>query len=424
MPKKEVAAVKKESMTQMTLGIELDDHYCGRCSICSAICPYEAISVDPVTKEVKIDEEKCQFCGICVAACPVKAIEIVYYDYDKLLEKVEKTATETKAKTLVLMCRGNSPPPCDIEKILDSEGYRDYIPLRLPCVGRVPTEFVLKTLALGLSKIVVIRCEEDFCRFEEGSRISNQRLLLTKQVLKELGYPSDALTILTRAKKAVYNTDECVGCDKCVFICPYEAIEVEQLGTPKIILDKCVGCAACALVCPHAAIQVEGFEHETVSRRIESYGIAAKELKSKNVSPIILVFACQWSEFSALDQSEIFSTSQKVFLMEIPCFKGLDPYLVIQALESGFDGVLAIVCADSDCKLEKGYELGKQNTIVLQRALKVLKLEERFDLQTMSPRRVGDFYTHLQSFVDKITQLERSACGPTLKTGTSRRDEV
>ncbi|MCW4052253.1 MAG: hydrogenase iron-sulfur subunit, partial [Candidatus Bathyarchaeota archaeon] len=151
---------------------------------------------------------------------------------------------------------------------------------------------------------------------------------------------------------------------------------------------------------------------------------AAKELRSKNVSPLILIFACQWSEFSALDQSEIFPTNWKAFLMEIPCFKGLDPYLVIQALQSGFDGVLAVVCSDTDCKLEKGYELGKQNAVVLKRALKVLKMEERFDLQTMSPRRVGDFYTHVQSFVHKISKLERSACDPTIKTGTLIRDEV
>ncbi len=424
MPEKAVAAAKNDPPCEVTRGIELDDHYCGRCSICSAICPYEAISVDPETNEVKIDEEKCQFCGICVAACPVKAIEIVYYGYDKLLAKLEKTAAQTNANTLVLMCRGNSPPPCDIERVLDCEGYKDYIPLRLPCVGRVPTEFILNALALGFSKIVVIRCEEDFCRFEEGSRIGNQRLLLTKQVLRELGYPTDALEILTRAKKAVYNTDECVGCDKCVFVCPYEAIEVDQLATPRILLDKCVGCGACAMVCPHAAIQVEGFEDETVSRRLESYRIAAEELKSKNVSPIILVFACQWSEFSALDQSAILPPDQNVFLMEIPCFKGLDPFLVIQALESGFDGVLAIVCSDSDCKLEKGYEIAKQNSIVLQRALRVLRLEEKFSLEAMSPRRVGDFSARVQSFVNKITQLERSACSPKLKTGQLRRDEV
>jgi len=387
------------------VGIRLDDDYCGRCSICSSICPYDAISVDPESGEVKIDVEKCQFCGLCYSACPVNAIEIVYYSYDTLLKKVEKAVAEKKTDTLVLMCRGNSPPSCEVEEILKGEGSPKYIPVRIPCVGRVPLEFILKTLASGIRKIVAIRCEEDFCRFKEGSRINNQRLLLTKQVLKELGFREDSLKVLTYARKAVYDTEKCVGCDKCVFICPYEAIEAEPLATPKIDLEKCVGCGACALVCPHIAIQLEGFEYETVSRRIQRYGEAAKKLKSKGVSPLILVFCCQWSEFSALDQPEIRLFDNKVALMEIPCFKGLDPYHVVEALYSGFDGVLAVVCSDTDCKLEKGYDVAEQSVTVLQTVLKELDLRDRFELYTASPRKVGDFEKHLKAFIERISSL-------------------
>lgn len=387
------------------VGIRLDDTYCGRCSICSSICPYDAISVDAETGEVKIDVEKCQFCGICYSACPVNAIEIVYYNYDVLLERVKKAVAEKKADTLVLMCRGNSPPTCEMENILKDEQCDEYIPLRVPCVGRIPTEFILKTLAVGITKIVAIRCEEDFCRFKEGSRLNNQRLLLTKRVLKELGFKNDTLKVLTYARKAVYDTDKCVGCDKCVFICPYEAIEAEPLATPRINLDKCVGCGACALVCPHIAIQLEGFEYETMSQRIARYGAAAKELKSKGVSPLILVFCCQWSEFSALDKPEIRLFDNRAVLMEIPCFKGLDPYHVIEAMLAGFDGVLAVVCSDADCKVEKGYDIGERNTTVLQKVLKEMRLQERFELYKASPREIGDFEKRLRTFVEKLSAL-------------------
>ncbi len=386
-------------------GIRVNDKYCGRCLVCPSLCPYEAISVDAASCEVKIDPEKCQFCGICYSACPVNAIEIAYYDYGALAKMVNKAAVEKKADTLVLMCRGNSPPTCEVEAILKGEGKSEYLPLRVPCVGRIPPEFIMNTLASGISEIVAIRCEEDFCRFKQGSKINNRRLLLTKRVLNELGYEDEALRVLTYARKAVYDTDKCVGCDKCVFVCPYDAIEAEPLATPKINLEKCVGCGACALVCPHLAIQLEGFEYENVSRRLQRYGEAAKKLKTSGKAPIVLVFVCQWSEFSALDRPEIPLFGNKAVLMEIPCFKGLDPYHVVEALHAGFDGVLAVVCSDVDCKLEKGYDVAERNVAALRQTLKGLNLQDRFELYTASPRKVGNFEKRLKTFIEKIKAL-------------------
>lgn len=42
--------------------------------------------------------------------------------------------------------------------------------------------------------------------------------------------------------------------------------------------------------------------------------------------------------------------------MEAPCFKALDPVQVIDAFYSGFDGVMSVVCAEEDCKLQEGRE--------------------------------------------------------------------
>ncbi len=388
------------------VGIKVNNDYCGRCLICPPLCPYEAIQVDTESGEVSIDDEKCQFCGICYSACPVNAIEIRYYDYPSLIKKTEEALQKKKADSLVLMCRGNSPSTCEIEGILEEgENRENYIPLRVPCVGRIPPEFILKALTSEINKVVAIRCEDDFCRFKEGSNVSNRRLLLTKRILKEMGLNEEALKIITYARKAVYDTTKCVGCDKCVFICPYDAIDVEQLATPQINLDKCVGCGACALVCPHLAIEIEGFEYEAMSKLIQRYGYAAKTLKSQGISPLILVFCCQWSEFSALDQHEKIFFDNRVSMLEIPCFKGLDPYLVIEGLHSGFDGVLAVVCSESDCKLEKGYDVAERNGAALNRVLKELNMTERFHIYTESPRKVGEFKKHLTAFIEKLSKL-------------------
>jgi coenzyme F420-reducing hydrogenase delta subunit len=380
--------------------ISINQDLCSKCSICHSICPYEAIKRDTETGKVEIDMQKCQVCGICYSACPIMAIEIIYYDYDSLLKHVKSMREKCKSETLVLMCRGNSPSTCEIEEILKDQGLKigNYIPLRLPCSGRIPTGFIFQALKMGIKNIVSIQCEDAFCRYKEGTKINTRRLLLSKAVLEQYGLSKDALRVVKYSRKVVYDTEKCVGCDKCVFICPYEAIEAEPLATPKILFDYCMGCGACALVCPHSAIQVKGFEFEDVLKR---YSEAARKLKTEGKSPLILVFVCQWSEFCALDDPKSLLL-KKAVVMEIPCFKALDPLHIVNALNSGFDGVMAVVCSPEDCKLQEGKETAERNMAVLRNALKKMGLQERFELFTASPRCIGDFNQKLDEFSKKI----------------------
>jgi len=173
--------------------------------------------------------------------------------------------------------------------------------------------------------------------------------------------------VVKYSRKAIYDTTKCVGCDKCVFISPYSAIEAEDFATPKILNDYCMGCGACASACPHYVIQVKGFEFENVLKR---YKEAAVKLKAAGRSPVILVFCCQWSEFSALDNPENILFKRNAVILEVPWFKALDPVHVVNALRNGFDGVMAVVCAPSDCKLQKGRDTAERNMAVLKDVLK------------------------------------------------------
>jgi coenzyme F420-reducing hydrogenase delta subunit len=155
-----------------------------------------------------------------------------------------------------------------------------------------------------------------------------------------------------------------------------------------------------------------------VSRRIQRYGEAARKLKTQGL-PRILVFCCQWAEFPALDQPDA-CLFDKALLMEIPCFKGLDPYHVIEALHSGFDGVLAVVCSDTDCKLEKGYDVAQRNAVVLSQVLKKHGLQDRFELHTASPRKFDDFEKHLKAFTQKIVTLPPLVEEPTVAAKKAR----
>ena len=388
--------------------IEINQDLCSRCRVCYSVCPYEAINYDAEADKMEIDVQKCQVCGICPSACPVAAIEVAYYDYDQLVDYVDCVRKKVDTDTLVLMCRGNSPSNCEVEEILTDQGLcvEKYIPLRLPCSGRIPTDFIFKTLSSGVKNIVSIQCEDDFCRFKEGTKVNARRLQLSKNVLKQLGFPENALTMVKFSRKAVYKTEECVGCDKCVFICPYDAIKAQPFSTPKIIYEDCVGCGACALVCPHQAIEVKGYEFENILQR---YGQAAKTMKAQNKTPAVLVFSCQWSEFSALDNPNSVLNGKNAMVLEVPCFKGMDPVHVVNALQSGFDGVMGVVCAPDDCKLSEGRDTAERNLAVLKDVLKKMNLLNRFEIFELSPRCEGEFKTSFESFYSKITALPLNA---------------
>ena len=387
--------------------VEIDQDLCSRCYVCKSICPYEAITSDS-TDKVEVNSADCQVCGICYSACPSSAIKTQYYTYDNLSEYLKKAQAKAKSgtDTLVLMCRGNSPSSCEVQDILKTQGLKidNYIALRLPCAGRVPTDFVFYALNSGVKNIISVQCEDPFCRYKEGTKINTRRFVLARNVLKQLGFDENAVKIVKFSRKVIYDVDECVGCDKCIFICPYDALEFESFATPKVNEEKCVGCGACQLVCPQHAIQVKGFEFETVVNR---YGNSVAQLKAKNEGPAVLAFVCQWSEFLALDNPNKVFEGKNVLSLEVPCFKSLDPVHIINALNCGFDGVMGVICPSKDCKLQEGRDTAERNVNALKVALKKLGLLERFGLYEESPRCAGDFEQKLDEFYKKISALPK-----------------
>ena len=67
-------------------------------------------------------------------------------------------------------------------------------------------------------------------------------------------------------------------------------------------------------------------------------------------------------------------------MVEVPCANGIDPILVIDALQLGFDGVMVFICAAEDCKLKEGRQSAEANFVALEKILKKLNLYDRFEL--------------------------------------------
>ena len=144
------------------------------------------------------------------------------------------------------------------------------------------------------------------------------------------------------------------------------------------------------------AIQLRGFEYKTSSQKLENY-----KVQTEGKTPSVLAFCCQWSEFSALDKSQC-EVSEFAHIVEVPCANGLDPTLVLGALSSGYDGVIAFICSEEDCKSKEGRDTYNSNASALLAVLKNLDLLDRFEIHLTSPRDIGNFNAKLKSFVDKI----------------------
>lgn len=74
---------------------------------------------------------------------------------------------------------------------------------------------------------------------------------------------------------------KCVGCGKCVSVCPEQAIEVKDKKA-HIDLDKCIGCGECLTVCPVKAIGMDWSEDfPNFIERMTEYGYGVHKAHEK-----------------------------------------------------------------------------------------------------------------------------------------------
>ncbi len=381
--------------------IAIRDELCSRCTVCLSVCPFEAISRPE--DRIAIDLEKCTICGLCASVCPSGAIVPYYYGSNALIEGIKAKGAGESA-SLVVACRGSTSPDDGLAEAIEGLKVERPILMRVPCVGRLASVFYITALSMGIKQIVIVQCKQDFCRFDRGSVVNQRRVAMLRSLLKPFGYGNNTITVIERAKQIEYDTARCVGCDKCINICPYGAIEAEPLSTPKVDYTKCTGCGACAVVCPHVALEIHGHECAHFAELIMKHADRMKEIRAR--SPVILVLCCQWAEFAGLDQNHSGLIEPNVAVLEIPCYSKLDPINVFQALLYGFDGVLVVACSDDDCKSKESRLTTEDNMKVLRTSLRQMGLENRFRVHKTSPKNLGDFRREVDSFSSEILALK------------------
>jgi len=91
-----------------------------------------------------------------------------------------------------------------------------------------------------------------------------------------------AKEIKTSGIVAESNPEMCIGCGKCVEVCPYNAIELIELTQEfedvSLVVKKsfihpalCKGCGTCAATCPNGAIAVKHYDFDQITAMIDTY---------------------------------------------------------------------------------------------------------------------------------------------------------
>lgn len=72
---------------------------------------------------------------------------------------------------------------------------------------------------------------------------------------------------------AVVDVKRCIGCGKCISVCPYKAIkEIDMRGAKKaeVIETICQGCGLCNATCPQGAVQLSHFTDNQILAEVEA----------------------------------------------------------------------------------------------------------------------------------------------------------
>jgi len=90
-------------------------------------------------------------------------------------------------------------------------------------------------------------------------------------VAQASGAASKALSLVTRGKVEVPSTiswidpDICAGCQTCIGLCPYSAIEFDRRRAISFVNEAlCKGCGSCAGFCPSGAVQIRHFSQKQI----------------------------------------------------------------------------------------------------------------------------------------------------------------
>lgn len=129
---------------------------------------------------------------------------------------------------------------------------------------------------------------------------------------------------------------------------------------------------------------------------------------SEPFEPKIILFACNWCTYAALDLA---GTSRMKYppnfrVIKVMCSGRVDPQFILEAFRNGADGVLVAGCHPGDCHYIEGNYKALRRITMIRRILDRFGIErERLRLEWISASEAAKFVKVANEMVDQIKAL-------------------
>ncbi len=156
------------------------------------------------------------------------------------------------------------------------------------------------------------------------------------------------------------NEELCIGCMRCVKVCPFGAIEQTgpvKEGKVRILEAACMGCGTCAAECNFGAIDMPYFTREQILAQIDA--ALAQEPEKKTI-----VFTCNWCSYAGADLAGIEKRQYPVSarIIRTMCSARFEEGFIERAFEKGAGAVLVSGCRLTDTGSDCHYNYANRQT--------------------------------------------------------------